>query len=103
MRLSGLRWWAVLLPTAAIILIDYLADYGPHKLIAGFVHSWPDEAVLLLGVLIVAFATTQILFQRVERSQQREQEAEMLRQVGVEVTSSLEMDTILAAILLRGR
>lgn len=102
-RLSGLRWWAVFLPTATIILIDYLADYGPHRLIAGFVHSWPDEAVLLLGVLIVAFGTTQILFQRMERSQQREAEAETLRQVGVEVTSNLEMDSILAAILLRGR
>ncbi len=99
MRVSGLRWWAVFLPTAAIILIDY----ARHKLIAGFVHPWPDEAALLVGVLIVAFATTQLLFQRVERAQQREQEAEMLRQVGVEITSSLEMDTILAAILRRGR
>ncbi len=99
MRLSGLRWWAVFLPTAAIILIDY----ARHELISGFVHPWPDEAVLLLGVLVVAFATTQLLFRRIESSQQREQESEMLRQVGVEITSSLEMDTILAAILLRGR
>ncbi len=99
MRISSLRWWTVLLPTVTIILIDY----ARHKLIAGFTHPWQDEAVLLVGVLLVALATSQLLFHRIDRSQQRQREAEMLRQIGVEVTSNLELDSVLNSILLRGR
>lgn len=99
MRVTGLRWWTVLLPTVAIILVDY----ARHKLIAGFTHPWQDEAVLLVGVLLVAFATSQLLFQRVDHSQQREREAEMLRQIGVEITSNLDLEAVLTSILLHGR
>lgn len=99
MRVTSLRWWTVLLPTVAIILVDY----ARHKLIAGFTHPWQDEAVLLLGVLLVGFATSQLLFQRIEHSQRREREAEMLRRIGMEVTSNLDLEAVLNSILLRGR
>ncbi|MHB0868608.1 MAG: GAF domain-containing sensor histidine kinase [Chloroflexota bacterium] len=99
MRVTSLLWWTVLLPTTAIILLDYTR----HKLLAGFAHPWHDEAVLLVGVLLVAFATSQLLISRIERSQRQEQESEMLRQIGMEITSSLELDAVLSAILQRGR
>ncbi len=99
MRVTSLQWWTVLLPTTAIILLDY----ARHKLIAGFAHPWNDEAVLLVGVLLVAFATSQLLIGRIERSKRQEQEAETLRQIGIELTSSLELDAVLSAILQRGR
>ncbi len=99
MRVTSLRWWTVLLPTVAIILVDY----ARHKLIAGFTHPWQDEAVLLLGVLLVALATSQLWFQRIEHSQRREREAEMLRRIGMEVTSNLNLEAVLNSILLRGR
>ncbi len=99
MRTRSLRWWAVLVPTVLIILLDY----ARHKLIAGYTHPWNDEVVLLVGVLLVAFATSRLLFQQVDRSQQREQQAKMLYEIGVDVTSNLNLDVVLNSILIRGR
>ncbi len=99
MRVTRLWWWTVLLPTIVIILVDY----ARHRFSSGYVHPWQNEAVLLVGVLLVAFVTSQLLFQRLERSQQKERESEMLRQIGVEITSNLNLDAVLTSILLRGR
>ena len=99
-RVTWLWWWTVLLPTVVIILVDY----ARHRFSSsGYVHPWQNEAVLLLAVLVVAFVTSRLLFQRLERSQQRERESEMLRQIGVEVTSNLDLNAVLTSILLRGR
>lgn len=98
MRLTNPRLWAVLLPTAAIILVDY----ARHKLEGEGLHAWWNEAALLMGVLAVILATSQALFRRIERSQRREREAETLRQIGMEITSSLDLDAILASVLTRG-
>lgn len=99
MRFANLRWWAVLLPTVAIILVDY----ARHTLVTGWMHPWNDEAALLAGVLIVSFGTARLLIDRLDRSERREREAETLRGIGVEVTSTLEMDVVLASVLARGR
>lgn len=98
MRVMKLRWWAVLLPTVAILLLDY----ARHALISGFIHPWPDEAALLVGVLLVVFTTSQLLLQRIEGSQQREREAETLRRIGMEISSTLELESIRTALLFRG-
>lgn len=99
MRMTCLRWSTILLPTAAIILVDY----ARHELMTGVGHTWWEEAALLVGVLLVATATSQLLFGRIAVSHRHQRQAETLRRIGIEIASSLELDKVLASVLARGR
>jgi signal transduction histidine kinase len=99
MRVTRLHWWTVLPPTAAI----FLADYARHELIAGWNHPWWEQAALLGAILLVTLITSQLLVGRIELSRRREQEAETLRAISMEIASNLELDSVLASLLRRGR
>jgi len=99
MRVTTLQWWAVLLPTIAIMAVDY----ARHEIMTGWMHPWWEEGALLAGVLVVTLGTSQLLSLRVVRSQRREREADTLRQASVEFNSSLELKSILPSVLRRGR
>ncbi len=99
MGVPGLRWSSVLLPAAAIVLFDYLR----HEVIYGRAHTWWEEAILLLGVLVITFITSHFLFGHAEGARRREREAETLRQISTEIASSLDPDSVRTAVLTRGR
>ena len=75
MRVSTLQWWAVLLPTIAIMAVDY----ARHEIMTGWMHPWWEEGALLAGVLVVTLGTSQLLSLRAVHSQRREREADTLR------------------------
>lgn len=99
MRLADLRWWTVLLPALVIMGVDQ----ARHQLVLGFSHSWWEQGLLLAGVLFATVASSQVLLQRVRAAQRREREAEALRRIGIEATSSLNLADIVDSILAKGR
>lgn len=99
MRLADLRWWTVLLPALVIMGVDQ----ARHQLVLGFSHSWWEQGLLLSGVLFATVASSQVLLQRVRAAQRREREAEALRRIGIEATSSLNLADIVDSILAKGR
>ncbi len=99
MRVMAFHWWTVLLPTVAIIAVDY----ARHELLTGWMHPWWEEGALLAGVFAVTLGTSLLLSSRVERSRRRERESETLRRIGMEITSTLELNATLASVLRNGR